>query len=162
MKHQRLMAAVVTCLFGLICGCAYPPAPTVPEAPGPPAVQQPPSEALPKPESAYFYFLAAQKERRAGQPDKAILHLRKAMDADPDSAYLKRELATIYLQNKEEERHSAFWRICWRKIPTTSKGSSLRRHPSDAQQTAEALKTYERDQLDPSQRRSTPSSWYLP
>ncbi|MCK7515933.1 MAG: tetratricopeptide repeat protein [Desulfobacterales bacterium] len=28
----------------------------------------------------------------------------KAMEADPDSAYLQRELATIYLQNKEEDK----------------------------------------------------------
>jgi predicted Zn-dependent protease len=78
-----------------------------------------------KPENAYFYFLAAQKERRAGQPDKAILLLRKAMETEPDSAYLQRELATIYLQNKEEERRSASSMACLPKTPTMSKGSSF-------------------------------------
>ncbi len=80
-------------LFSLVCACARPPgsAPTpAPVEPAAPEAAAPAREAFEKPENAYFYFLAAQKERRAGQTDKAILLLRKAMEAEPDSAYLQR------------------------------------------------------------------------
>jgi len=53
------------------------------------------------PDNQYYYFTAAQVQRKKGNLDKAILLLRKAIELDPDSPYLQRELATIYLQNKE-------------------------------------------------------------
>ena len=35
--------------------------------------------------------------------EKAIVLLNKAIEIDPESVYLKREIATVYLQNKEDE-----------------------------------------------------------
>ena len=52
----------------------------------------------------YFYFMQAQDARRQGQLDKAILLMKKAIETDGQSLYLRRELATLYLQNKEDER----------------------------------------------------------
>jgi tetratricopeptide (TPR) repeat protein len=50
----------------------------------------------------YFYFMQAQSARRQGQLDKAIILMRKAIESDEESLYLRRELATLYLQNKED------------------------------------------------------------
>jgi tetratricopeptide (TPR) repeat protein len=83
-----------------------PPAPATGDRPAQPVAPQRPV-ALERPENAYFYFLSSQKERRAGNIDKAILLIRKAIQLDPRSAYLSRELATIYLQNKEEQNAQA-------------------------------------------------------
>jgi len=52
----------------------------------------------------YFYFLQAQEARRSGNLDKAIVFMRKAIADDEKSLYLRRELAGIYLQNKEDDR----------------------------------------------------------
>lgn len=50
----------------------------------------------------YYYFMQAQSARRSGQLDKAITLMRKAIEHDEASLYLRRELATLYLQNKED------------------------------------------------------------
>jgi tetratricopeptide (TPR) repeat protein len=56
-----------------------------------------------QPDNRYYYFTEAQIQRRMGNLDKAIVFLKRASDMDPDSLYLKRELATVYLQGKEDE-----------------------------------------------------------
>ena len=56
------------------------------------------------PENQYYYFTAAQIQRKKGELDKAIVLLQKAIELDPDSPYLQRELATVYLQNKEDDK----------------------------------------------------------
>lgn len=53
------------------------------------------------PQNQYYYFTTAQIERKKGNLDKTIALLRKAIELDPESIYLQRELATVYLQNKE-------------------------------------------------------------
>jgi len=98
MKHQRLAWVAVICLLGVFAACTYP------SGTATPTVADEPRGAFEKSENEYFYFLAAQKERRDGKTDKAILLLRKAIEIDPDSSYLQRELATIFLQNKEEDK----------------------------------------------------------
>ena len=56
-----------------------------------------------KPEpNQYYYFMKAQSARRNGELDKAILLMRQAIENDEESLYLRRELATLYLQNKED------------------------------------------------------------
>jgi predicted Zn-dependent protease len=57
----------------------------------------------PKSVNQYYYFTEAQIQRQKGNLDKAIGLLQKAIEIDPDSLYLKREIATVYLQNKEDE-----------------------------------------------------------
>ena len=56
------------------------------------------------PENQYYYFTAAQVQRNKGNLDRAILLLRKAIKLDSKSLYLQRELATVYIQNKEDEK----------------------------------------------------------
>jgi predicted Zn-dependent protease len=54
------------------------------------------------PENQYYYFTAAQVQRKKGNLDQAVVLLRKAIEHDPESFYLQRELATVYIQNKED------------------------------------------------------------
>jgi tetratricopeptide (TPR) repeat protein len=56
------------------------------------------------PENQYYYFTAAQVQRTKGNLDKAVVLLRKAIALDPESFYLQRELATVYIQNREDEK----------------------------------------------------------
>jgi len=56
------------------------------------------------PETPYYYFTAAQVQRSKGNLDKTIVLLRKAIALDPESFYLQRELATVYIQNKEDKK----------------------------------------------------------
>ena len=56
------------------------------------------------PENHYYYFTAAQVQRKKGNLDRAIVLLQKAIELDEDSPYLQRELATVYLQNRENEK----------------------------------------------------------
>ena len=53
--------------------------------------------------NSYYYFTEAQIERSEGNLEKAIVLLNQAIALDPESVYLKREIATVYLQNKEDE-----------------------------------------------------------
>jgi len=55
------------------------------------------------PENQYYYFTEAQVQRKKGNLVKSIELLKKAIELDPDSLYLKRELATVYLQNKDDK-----------------------------------------------------------
>lgn len=50
----------------------------------------------------YYYFTEAQIQRKKGNLPKAIELLKQTIEMDPDSLYLKRELATVYLQNKDD------------------------------------------------------------
>ncbi|MGD8210261.1 MAG: tetratricopeptide repeat protein, partial [Desulfobacterales bacterium] len=96
MKILRLMRIILLSIFCFAVGCMVNPAkPT-------------PSQTEPKtfsgPENQYYYFTAAQVQRKKGNLDKAVSLLKKAIEMVPDSAYLQRELATVYLQNKENDK----------------------------------------------------------
>ena len=56
------------------------------------------------PESRYYYFTESQLERKKGNLDKAIKHLNKAIEIDPESLYMQRELAILYLQLKDSDK----------------------------------------------------------
>ena len=148
----RLVCATVICLHLLCSGCAGPP-PTVPPVEPVPAAQ--PRATFEKPDNAYYYVIAAQKERRAGRTDSAIMLLRKAIEADPESSYLPRELATVYLQNKEESKALAVLDELLARHPDDVKalilygGIQQLRKDNDA-----AARSYEKVlELDPSQER---------
>ena len=97
----------------LAIGCAASPI----NQPSAPAITK--SKTFYGPENQYYYFISAQVQRKKGNLDKAVVLLRKAIELDPDSFYLQRELATVYLQNKEDDNAIVYWRICFKKIPTT-------------------------------------------
>jgi len=52
-------------------------------------------------ESRYYYFTEAQIQRKRGNLDKAIMYLSQAIRLDPESPYLQRELALLYIQKKD-------------------------------------------------------------
>ena len=49
----------------------------------------------------YYHFLAAQLLGKTGNLDRAIQHVRQSVAGDPESSYLKRELALLHLQQKD-------------------------------------------------------------
>lgn len=54
--------------------------------------------------NAYFYYLESQELSRQGKIPEAVAALQKAVNLDPDTGYLKRELAALYIQqNRDSE-----------------------------------------------------------
>lgn len=60
------------------------------------------SAPVDRPENAYFYYTKAQLARRGGDREQAIEYLKKAVELDSQSTYLKRELAVEYAQQKDQ------------------------------------------------------------
>ena len=150
MKNPTFIIAAACCL-GLLSGCAgHAPAPAVPGD----SVKPPAAASLREmPDNAYYYFLAAQRQRQAGKADQSILFIRKAIELDPDSAYLRRELATVHLQNKEEENALAVIEELLNRAPDDVRGlilyGGIKQFRKDQ---AGAIQAYEKVvRLDPSQ-----------
>ncbi len=57
----------------------------------------------PKHENNYYYFVKYQLLKKKGDIEGAISNLRKAIQADPKSLHLKKELALIYVSQKNIE-----------------------------------------------------------
>ena len=55
-----------------------------------------------KSDGSYYYYVESQLQRIMGNPDNAVLYLRKAIERDPDSLYLQRELANLYFTLKKK------------------------------------------------------------
>ena len=51
-------------------------------------------------ESSYYFYAEAQLARKKGDLDRVVELLNRASSLDPESRYLKKELADIYLQQK--------------------------------------------------------------
>lgn len=51
-------------------------------------------------QNRYYHYLSAQRHITHGDLERAILDLQKVIDLDPDTAYLRRELAVFYLQQQ--------------------------------------------------------------
>ncbi len=113
-------------VFGLICGCSNlakkhrgessvsMPAETLlpetrlsePEMPSEPVIlQQGPSPS--DVENSYYLYLEAQAQKKKGNAAGAMDYLEKAVIQDPDSLYLKQEMAILYLQNNQPEKSLA-------------------------------------------------------
>ena len=54
--------------------------------------------------NSYYDFMVAQLNRKKGDLERAILYLNKAIQKDPESSYLKLELAMVYLQQKDNKK----------------------------------------------------------
>jgi len=100
MKIQHIMRICSIFAIFLIVGCTTNAVEQAP-APGNHNARLP---AFYAPENQYYYFTAAQIQRKKGNLDQAIIMLRKAIELDAESPYLQRELATVYLQNKEGDK----------------------------------------------------------
>jgi tetratricopeptide (TPR) repeat protein len=104
-------------------------------------------------DNRYYYFTEAQIQRRMGNLDKAVLLLKKAIEMDPDSLYLKRELATVYLQNKEGENAISVLEDILKEHPNDVRSLILYGGIQQVRKnTAEAINAYEKViALDPKQ-----------
>jgi tetratricopeptide (TPR) repeat protein len=104
-------------------------------------------------DNRYYYFTEAQIQRRMGNLDKAVLLLKKAIEMDPDSLYLKRELATVYLQNKEGENAIGVLEDILKEHPNDVKSLILYGGIQQVRKnSAEAINAYEKViALDPKQ-----------
>ncbi|MFO7962417.1 MAG: tetratricopeptide repeat protein [Desulfobacterales bacterium] len=67
----------------------------------------PESTRVPPAENSFYYFTESQLQIHKGDLDSALQFLRLAVALDPDSMYLKRELAQLYWQRKEPEAAQA-------------------------------------------------------
>ncbi|MBW2220805.1 MAG: tetratricopeptide repeat protein, partial [Deltaproteobacteria bacterium] len=72
--------------------------------------------------SSYYYFTEAQLHRKKGAVDKAIFYQKKALEIDPDSLYLQKELAFFYLQQKDHRRALEVVQSIIRKDPDNLEG----------------------------------------
>jgi len=56
------------------------------------------------PDSSYYFFTKAQIARKKGDFEKAIEYHEKAIKIDPESLFLKRELALVYAQQNNKDK----------------------------------------------------------
>jgi tetratricopeptide (TPR) repeat protein len=61
-------------------------------------------EAFLDEENSYYLYLEAQAQKKQGDLAKAVYYLETAIQKDPDSLYLKQEMAILYLQNNQAEK----------------------------------------------------------
>ena len=95
MKVLRLAMTLFLAVVFFIGGCA---ATATQET-----TSSPDHARIDRPENSYYYFTDAEIQIKQGNLTEGIELLKKAIEKDPDSLFLKRELATVYLQNKDDE-----------------------------------------------------------
>jgi len=107
------------------------------------------------PENQYYYFTAAQVQRKKGNLDKAVVLLQKAIELDPDSTYLQRELVTVYLQNKETDKATEVLEGMLQKNPKDIKSLAIYGGIKQVRkETDDAIAIYEKIlAIDPKQQR---------
>ncbi len=93
MRITRFPAALLFAAAVIASGCAT-------TGPKIVTIEDPPPLSL-IPDSGYYYYTQSQIHRINGDTKKAITFLQKAIDLDPKSIYLKRELAILHLIEKE-------------------------------------------------------------
>lgn len=62
-----------------------------------------PSFQAPAPNS-YYYYTEAQILKKRGEPLAALEMMQRALEQDPQALYVRREMATLYLQTDQEAR----------------------------------------------------------
>ena len=55
-------------------------------------------------DGSYYYFIESQIQQKKGHPELAIDFLKKAIEIDPGSAFLKKELVVLYLQKQDHQK----------------------------------------------------------
>lgn len=58
------------------------------------------SDAYERPENAYYYYMESQLAKGRGASEQSVAYLEKAAALQPDSVFLKKELALEYLQQE--------------------------------------------------------------
>ena len=97
------------------------------------------------PENRYFYFTESQILRKRGDTGLAIEYMKRAVDLDPQSLFLKGELVNLYLQQKENEKALAIVEEIIKKDPENI-GALIMfgRIKHSLRQTDDAKKAYEK------------------
>lgn len=85
------VTALITVFLG--CGSMRPPMKVSPEA----------STEKGRSGAAYYFFTAAQIEKKKGSLDRAIVLMKKAIKEDPQTCFLKYELALLLLLQQDQE-----------------------------------------------------------
>lgn len=151
MKIYSIMRILSIFAVSIAVGCA---ANSIDQTPAPNKTTTKP-HAFYGPENQYYYFTAAQVQRKKGNLDKAIVLLRKAIELDPESPYLQRELATFYLQNKEGAKTLEILEDLLRKHPNDIKALTIYGGTKQVRkENKDAIAAYEKILvLDPKQER---------
>ena len=93
MKATFMKLAILFVVIFFFTGCA------AQKKPVPAKYEKP--VVSPEPGNRYYYFTEAQLQKKKGNLDNAIQYLRKSIEIDPESSYLLKELATLYLMEKD-------------------------------------------------------------
>ena len=68
------------------------------------AQNRPTESTLTRLESSYYYYLEAQLRIRSGKNNEAIDYMHQALSMDPESIFMRTELASLYLKQKQTEK----------------------------------------------------------
>ncbi len=98
-RYSRSLLLLSLLLLTLVWGCAVSPEPPVSQATETKIVRKPAPEA--SPDSSYYYYLESRIYSADKKHEKAIDSIKKAIDLDQESIYLRIELITLYLKKKE-------------------------------------------------------------
>lgn len=107
-----------------------------------------------QPFNSYYYFIKAQLQKKKGYFAQAIELLNKAIIADPESVFLKRELATLYLHKKNDEKALYILQDLVEKEPVDLRALILYGRINQSRKNYDkAIEAYEKViSLDPEQR----------
>jgi len=95
MKTNVLLITVILSAAGLLSGCTM-------KQP-PPGAKAPELVLVERPDTSYYLYTEAQIHRKKGDLEGAIQYLQRAISADEESIFLKRELASVYLDSKDTQ-----------------------------------------------------------
>ena len=119
-KPTRLSIVMVLAL-AVLFSC------TANKAAAPPSLEgMPPADI--RQANSYYFYTESQLALRQANFDKAVFYLKKAIELDPDSDYLKRELARLYVQQKNYD------------AALTLTAEILAKHPEDVETLIAAAK----------------------
>jgi len=96
MKNNILTLIIIIIIISFSSGCTFF------ERKAQPSSKK--SIAFYAPDSSYYFFTKAQIARKRGKFEKAFEYLEKAIKIDPESLYLKRELALFYAQQNNKDK----------------------------------------------------------
>ncbi len=100
MKSTFSIQTILMMVFLFLSACGL-----VPETTPPPKAAPVKRIAVqPRTDNQYYHYTEAQLHSKSGKLDQAIFHMSQAINQDPTSAFLKKELARLYLHQKNRSQ----------------------------------------------------------
>ena len=97
-RIKRMVFMMAAALFPIMGGCAgHSPV----KAPAEESARQISQEDFQQTDNSFYFFVESQFMKKKGDFAAALKSLQSAVESDPESLYLKRELAQLYWQNKD-------------------------------------------------------------